>query len=607
MLPTIMNDVSHTPSSAVPPVQFTWRSVITGMAFGSVLSLCNLYVGLKIGWGIGMSLIAALLAYGLWQILAQTGRIRGLNIYETNISQTAASAAASITGAGLVAPIPALTIMTGQTMGWGTLVIWTFTVCMVGVVVSIGLRRQLIDVENLPFPSGFATGKTLQELYSHGRDAVRSLQVLGGTALLAAGIKFAEEFKLISKGIVPGWFAAKPGGGLEKAGLTGFAPANLGFSIEPTLMMYGVGAIVGPRVGLSVLLGVVVSWGILAPYVFEAGWAVPGAADASWFGGGLNWLLWPGVAVMVFSSLTSFAFSWRSIVNTFRPSRVSPENPPAGADQEVMSRKWFVASLVLVTAAAVILQTVLFDIGPFVATLGVLLTFMLALVAARVSGEVNVTPVTAMGKVTQLVFAALAPAQPAANLMAANVTGGAAGLCADMMHDLKTGKMIGAAPRPQYIAQVFGCVAGALVCCAGYLILLPDPAKQLFTEQWPAPSVNAWLSVAELFMKGFGALPKGALMAMTIGACAGIVLAVLEKTLPVKYREWVPSGPSLGLAFLISPGISFALFLGSMAALGASKFFPGWSARFLIIAASGIIAGESLSGMLLALLAIING
>jgi len=112
----------------------------------------------------------------------------------------------------------------------------------------------------------------------------------------------------------------------------------------------------------------------------------------------------------------------------------------------------------------------------------VLLTFMLALVAARVSGEVNVTPVTAMGKVTQLTFAIIAPASPASNLMAANVTGGSDGLCADMMHDLKTGKMLGADPRPQYIAQICGVFAGALVGCSGYLILIPDPVNQLFTE-----------------------------------------------------------------------------------------------------------------------------
>ena len=112
------------------------------------------------------------------------------------------------------------------------------------------------------------------------------------------------------------------------------------------------------------------------------------------------------------------------------------------------------------------------------------------------------------------------------------------------------------------------------------------------------------MSVAKLFMGGLGALPHGAVAVMVIGACVGIVLAVLEKTLPGKMRDWVPSGPSMGLAFLIAPGISFALFLGSMAALGLSKFCPNWSDRLLIVAASGIIAGESLSGMFLAILAI---
>ncbi len=586
--------------------QLTLRAVLTGMAFGSILSLCNLYVGLKIGWGIGMSLTAALLAFGTWQILQKTGRCQGLSILETNISQTAASAAASISGAGLIAAIPALTILTGQTMSWGTLVLWTSSVCAVGVVVSIGLRKQLIEVDKLPFPSGFATGKTLQELYNHGSDAAVRLQLLGGMALISASVKFAEHFDYLKRIAVPGWISARPGGGLEKAGVAGYAPANLGISIEPTLMMYGVGAIVGPRGGLSVLLGAVCSWAVLAPIVFEAGWAVPGAPGQSWFNNGLSWLLWPGVAIMVSSALTSFAFSWKSIIKAFKPlSKEEAAAVPPGS--EVIPKKWFIAALVAVTALSVILQTVLFGITPMLAIFGVLLTFMLALVAARVAGEVNVTPVTAMGKVTQLTFAIIAPANPASNLMVANVTGGAAGLCADMMHDLKAGKILGADPRPQYIAQFCGVLAGALVGCAGYLILIPDPANQLFTEQWPAPSVTAWMSVAQLFMDGLDALPTGAVEAMTIGACLGILLAVAERILPGKARNWVPSGPSMGLAFLISPAISFALFLGSMAALLIGKITPNWSTKFMIIAASGIIAGESLSGIFLALIAVLSG
>jgi uncharacterized oligopeptide transporter (OPT) family protein len=191
--------------------------------------------------------------------------------------------------------------------------------------------------------------------------------------------------------------------------------------------------------------------------------------------------------------------------------------------------------------------------------------------------------------------------------MAANVTGGSAALCADMMHDLKTGKMLGADPRPQYLAQIFGVLAGSLVGCAGYLILVPDPAKQLLTAEWPAPSVAAWKSVAELFMKGLDALPPGAVNAMVVGALVGIVLAVLEKVLPEKGRAWVPSGPSVGLSFVIAPSTSFSLFFGSMVALVAGKVAPDWSNRFMIIAASGIIAGESLSGVFLALIAILGG
>jgi len=585
--------------------QLTIRAVATGMAFGGILSLCNIYTGLKIGWLMGMSMTAALLSYGMWQLLQLTGRYRGLSMLETNISQTAASAAASIGAAGLVAPIPALTMITGQTLSWGALVIWTFSVCLVGIVVSIGLRRQLIEVESLPFPSGAATANTLREIYSHGNHAAVRLRMLGGAALVASVVKFIEFFAKLGKPALPGWFKTQAGGGMEKAGIAGYGPANLGFSIDPTLMMYGVGVLVGPRVGISVMAGAILAWGILAPMAFEAGWVQPGAADAMWYSQGLNWLLWPGVALMVSAALTSFAFSWRSFLNAFLPSANQKANSTPGT--EIMPRRWFILALVAVSAISVILQTLLFDITPWTAALGVMMTFILALVATRVSGETNVTPVTAMGKVTQLAFAIIAPAQPTANLMAANVTGGAASQCADMMHDLKTGKMIGADPRPQFIAQVWGAFAGALIGCAGYLILVRDPVKQLLTAEWPAPSVAAWKSVAELFMKGADALPQGAIEGMIIGAAAGVLLAVMEKLMPEKSRNFVPSATSLGLAFVIPANSSMALFCGAMVAWAAGKAFPDWSTRFLVIIASGIIAGESLSGVVLALVAILTG
>ena len=601
------NSTSNAASGRSTSIQCTLRAVLTGMIVGGVLSLCNLYTGLKVGWGMGMSVTAALIGYGFWQLLKLTGRVRPFGILETNINQTAASSASAISSAGLVAPIPALTMLTGQTLEWGELVLWTFSVCLVGIVVGAGLRRQMIVVDQLTFPGGVATGNTLLEIYSHGKAAAQRLWMLGGMASLAAAVKITEHVAKLEKLAMPGSFAAKSGGGLEKAGVAGYTPANLGFALEPTAMRYAVGALIGPRVGVSMMLGAAVAWGWLAPHAFEAGWVPPGPDDPakSWYGAGLQWLLWPGVAMMVTAALTSFAFSWKSITSAFRRK---PADKPAEEDYggDILPGKWFAVAIVAVTAFSVVLQVLYFNINPVIATLGVLLTFLLALVAARVSGETNITPVGAMGKVTQLVFAILSPGQPAANLMSANVTGGAASQCADLMHDLKTGHMLGANPRPQFVAQICGALAGALVGCAGYLILIKDPATELLTDKWPAPSVASWKAVAELFMQGTGALPAGAVQGMIIGGVAGILLAVLEKTLPKKAALWVPSPTSVGLAFVIPAYNAISMFLGATTAWALGRWVPDWTSRFLIIAASGLIAGESLSGVVLAVMEILG-
>jgi uncharacterized oligopeptide transporter (OPT) family protein len=107
--------------------------------------------------------------------------------------------------------------------------------------------------------------------------------------------------------------------------------------------------------------------------------------------------------------------------------------------------------------------------------------------------------------------------------------------------------------------------------------------------------------VAELFMKGFDALPGGAIEGMVIGGLAGIVLAVLEKVLSKGIRIWIPSPAAMGLAFVIPAYNSFSMFLGALAGWILSKWIPSWTARFLIVFASGIIAGESLTGVGLAI------
>lgn len=598
--PQLMNDTTDPRHDVPENLQLTVRAVATGVLLGGGLSLCNIYTGLKVGWGLGMSITAAILSFSFWQIARAAFGGRSFNIFETNISQTAASSGAAISSAGLVAPIPALTMITGQVLGWAPLAAWTFSVCLVGITVSYGIRRQLIEVDKLTFPSGLATGETLKELYAIGGRTLDRVWMLASGAVIATVVKLSEHIASIPLWNLPAKLGVRPGGALEKAGVSSMSFGNLTLSIEPTLLMYGVGAIVGIRTGLSMLLGAIVSWGLLLPFVLDNGWADPGSADPSrsWFTTGVKWLLWPGVAMMVTSALTSFSFSWRSILNAFTGGD-GERGPESGARKGFNA--WFIVALLLVLAISVALQAALFGINIWIGALGVLFTFLLALVAARVAGETNVTPVGAMGKVTQLMFAVLAPGSPAANLMAANVTGGAASQCADMMHDLKTGHMIGAKPSYQFAAQVFGALSGAIAGSAAYLILVPDPKNQLLTDQWPAPAVATWKAVAELFMKGLDALPGGAIEGMVIGGLAGIVLAVLEKVLPKAVRVWMPSPAAMGLAFVIPAYNSFSMFLGAFAAWILSKWIPNWTARFLIVFASGIIAGESLTGVGLAI------
>ena len=584
--------------------QLTFRAVSTGMLFGGLLSLCNIYLGLKIGWGMNMSITAALLGFGFWQVSTRAFGMRKFGLLENNINQTAASAGASISSAGLVAPIPALTMLTGRTLGWVELSLWVLSVALVGVVVAVGLRKQMLVVDNLPFPGGVATGQTLKEIYAKGAEAMARVRMLLGGMVLGAVSKFAEVIGWVSKVGFPGSLSVKAGGVVAGKGHTAMTLTNLGFSLDPSIMMIAVGAIIGMRAAASMMLGAIVAWLFVAPEVMELGWATPGKAeaDALWFGALVKWMLWPGVAMMVTASLTSFAFSGRAILNAFR--RTSGD---AAEDPHDVPRTWHLLAIAAVSAVSVVLQVLLFDISIGLAIFGVLLTFVLAIVAGRVSGETGVTPVGAMGKVTQLSFGVIDPGNAASNLMAANVTGGAASQCADLLHDLKSGLMVGSVPRYQIIAQACGVISGALMGSAAYLVLIPDPKNQLLTDEWAAPAVAQWKAVAEVFQNGIEAMPEGALMAMAVGGAVGVVLSILEKTLPKGIVKWVPSPVSIGLAFAIPAYYAFSFFLGAVIYAISERLAESWTKRFAIVLAAGIMAGESLMGVADAIYKMVSG
>ncbi|MGE6661903.1 OPT/YSL family transporter [Pseudomonas sp. NPDC077408] len=554
-----------------PSRELTLRALLTGLLLGAVLTPSNIYSGLKIGWSFNMSIIALLVGFAFWQSLARVLKRPAWTLHESNINQTTASSAASIISSGLVAPIPAYTLITGQQFDTLPLVAWVFSVSFLGIWVAWYLRPSLITETQLRFPEGMATLATMQQIYSHGAEAARRLWVLGSAALLAALAKLLDGLWWS----VPRW---APSAQLER----------LTFSLEPSLLLLGFGGIIGLRVGLSLLLGALIAWGVLAPWLLTEGLVtLPAGASGPQFGVLIEWLLWPGVSLMVCATLISLSLRF------LRARR------GAAAQRLRFARPAPLPALGLGLAAILViaLQMSLFDIHPLMAALSIPLALLLAMVAARVVGATGIPPIGAIGQLSQLSFAAIAPGQVAINLMSANTAGGAAGQCTDLLNDFKVGHAIGAAPSRQVVAQCLGILVGSLVGVLVYQLLIPDPQAMLITPEWPAPAVATWKAVAQALTAGLGSISLDIRWAMLIGALVGVVLGLLEGSAPVWRLRWLPSSAALGLAFIIPASISLMMAFGALLAWLFAARWGSLAERFVIVAAAGLVAGESMAGI----------
>ena len=570
------------PSTALPEVrierELSLRAVLTGAILGILLTPSNVYAGLRIGWSFNMSIIALLVGFALWQGLAGRKKDRpGWSLHESNINQTVASAAASIISGGLVAPIPAYTLLTGQQLDPVPMMAWVFSVSFLGIWIAWYLRPALLNDHGLKFPEGMATLETLQQIYRHGREAMTRIKVLFSAALLSGLVKWIDGFVWA----IPRW---APTPALER----------LTFTLEPSLLLIGFGSIIGIRVGLTLLFGAALAWGGLAPWLVDRALVVlaPNASGPQ-FATLVEWLLWPGVSLMVCATLTSLA------VRLFQVPRRRPGNFSASRAPHARLRfsAWPAAGLLLSIALVVTLQALLFGIDWWMALLSIPLAICLAVVAARVVGATGIAPIGAIGKLSQLGFGLIAPGQVPVNLMSANTAGGAAGQSTDLMNDFKVGLAIGATPHKQLIAQCLGIFIGSVVGVLVYLMLIPDPHTMLLTEQWPAPAVATWKAVAQTLTQGLGALSPEIRWAIVAGSAIGVLLGALDSLLPPRTARWLPSTAALGLAFILPASIAMMMGLGAVLTWLVSCRWPSVTERFAITAAAGLIAGESITGV----------
>jgi uncharacterized oligopeptide transporter (OPT) family protein len=206
-----------------------------------------------------------------------------------------------------------------------------------------------------------------------------------------------------------------------------------------------------------------------------------------------------------------------------------------------------------------------------------------------------------MGKITQLLFGWLAPSQITTNLMTASVTAGAASSSADLLTDLKSGYLLGANPRQQFWAQFLGIFAGTLVVVPAFYILVPD-ASVLGGSMWPAPSAQVWAAVAKLLSQGLSSLHSTAQGGMVVGALIGLAIPLLEKISSERVRSFIPSATGLGLSLVIPFSSSLGMFIGAVIALILEKKAPKIAETYIIPVSSGLIAGESIVGVVISIL-----
>ena len=576
--------------------QLTWRAVLMGTVLGGILSLTNLYIGLKAGWGFGVAITACILSYATWNGMLRVGVARTpMTILENNCMQSTASAAGYSTGSTLVSAFSAYIMINGVSLPMHELLAWVFVLAVLGVTMAIPMKRQMVNVEQLRFPSGIAAAVTLRTLHSHGAKAARSARALGIGGVLAALNQFwMDGMHLLGSGFanysLGAWFT--------KLNTVVFGPAWMGrtvlFQWDPIFIAGG--TLMGIRAGASMLLGGTLCWAVFVP-IMQANGTIVGEGYRDL----VQWPLWGGVSCMVTAGLLAFFMQWRSIVAALS-SLGNMFGRGKQADSDAMEAietpmSWFVIGQVLATAAIVWLAKTTFDMPVWQSILAVILSFFLALVACRVTGETDTTPTGAMGKVMQLTFGALSPGNMNINLMSANITSSAAGSAADLLTDLKSGYLLGANPRKQFLAQFAGIFIGTAVTVVAFKVIVPT-ASVLGSDQFPAPAAQAWRVVALALGKGLESLDPIKIWLMVIGGTVGIVLTLADRWLP-KYRKWIPMPSALGLAWTFHWYYGLLFFLGGVIGLILQRRSPDMAEEFTWPVAAGVIAGGSLMGVAL--------
>jgi putative OPT family oligopeptide transporter len=458
---------------------------------------------------------------------------------------------------------------------------WLFLVSVVGVLFAIPLRRQYVVLEALPFPTGTACATTIRAMHAQGADAMQQARLLGLTGIVSGAITWFRD-------AVP---AVIPAFTFFPFQLAGIPAAKLTLGVNWSPMLFGVGFLVGPRIGASLCLGGMIGSAILGPVLVSA-MIIEGPGHSMI----THWTMWFAIPLMVSAGFMSLLLKGKVILRALQSMRDAAGK--GKMEGEFPFGVW-VAGLLVAGLATAGLMDVLFAIPFWMGVLAVVLSFLLASIAVRAYGETDISPIGTMGHATQILFGGLAPGQMLTNVMTAGITAGCANTAVDMMQDLKAGHLLASTPRRQVYAQLIGVFVGAIVAVPVFNALVA--AYGLGSEALPAPAAVLWSGMAKLLAQGFTSLPEYAGYAVAAGTVLGIALAALENG---RWKKYVPSPMGIGIGIVVPAFFTITIFLGSLVGIGIGRLFPKWEEGPLLPVASGAIAGEAIVGVVIAALTV---
>jgi uncharacterized oligopeptide transporter (OPT) family protein len=602
--------------------QLTVRAVVMGGILGMFTAVSNLYTTLKIGWSFGVSITACVISFVVWNTICKLlgNRVTRMSVLENNCMQSTATAAGSSTGATLATALGALLLITGVQQPWPVAAAFVLFTAALGVFLAIPMKRQMINHEQLRFPSGIATAETLRSLYSKSGESLKQayslLIALGAGAVIGTlhtHAELVEQLKI--KNRLPHWLEWISGKLYlpDALNFTGWLnPLTrgqmTGLAFEPSVLLIGAGMITGLRVSASMFAGSALLYYVVAPHLagldaanaIVAGYVPSFKISSEGDFNPVRWALWGGTSVMIFSSLMQMALNWRLVLRAFMVFKKEERGAAHDAASAVeVPNSWLFVGLVPITIGLIVVQYFAFHIAVWLGLLSVAFSFVMALVCCRATGETDTAPVGPLGKVTQLLYAVLPGAKgiAAINLMAAGTTSAAAGASADLLTDLKSGYLLGANPRRQFLAQFYGVFFGVIAVVPAWYLMVPDK-KAL--EAFNPPATNMWRATADLLTQGVNHLPHTALLAIVIGALVGMILPVVEFLWP-KAKPFLPSAMGLGLAWVVPFQNAFSFLIGAVIVSVWQKWHRKNADTYAIPIASGLVAGESLVAAFIAI------